>query len=514
LKTPEKKPPENNSATLKDFPVNFKSLNINKITLKFSNKKIEEKFKGDYFYKSLFSFRIAFITVAILYSAFGYLDFTTSESFVKEFFIIRYFIVLPILTSIFIFSFHKYFIKVWQQLLSFSFLIGGTGIIYMLLRNPSNIYYYGGMFLIFMAGYFFIKLHFFSAVLPGLILIAIYNIGVLLFKNLFHVHFEYLVATNAFYIAANIISMLALYNIERLERIDFYQSILLIEKQNEITLINSDLENQVFERTKLLDDRNKKLIHEITNRKIVEKNLVLALDKAEESDRLKSAFLANMSHEIRTPMNGILGFSELLKNPMLTGEKQKKYIEVIEKSGARLLNIINDLVDISKVESGLMEISLSETNINEQIEFIHSFFKPEVEKKGMQFNVSNKLSSKEALIKTDQEKVYAILTNLVKNAIKYSDQGTIELGCERKDNFIEFCVKDTGIGVEKNRQKAIFDRFVQEDIADTRALQGAGLGLSISKAYVEIMKGQIWLESLKEKGSTFYFTIPISQDTV
>ena len=509
MKTLKNTTSKNSLAFAKDSPLNFRTLNINKITLRFLDKKIENKFKKNYFNKSLFSFRVSFIVVAILYAAFGYLDYKTSKNFVKEFFVIRYFIVLPLLLSVFTFSFHKYFIKIWQHTLSFCFFIGGLGIIYMLLRNPSNIYYYGGMFLIFMAGYFFIKLQFFSALIPGILLIIFYNIGVILFHSIYNTSFDYIIITNAFYISANIIGVVALYNIERLERVDFYQRMLLIEKQNEISTINSDLEKQVVERTKLLDDRNKKLLQEINNRTKIEKSLVLALDKAEESDQLKSAFLANMSHEIRTPMNGILGFSELLKNPSLTGEKQKKYIEVIEKSGIRLLNIINDLMDISKIESGLIEVSISETNINEQIEFIYSFFNPEVKKKGMQLIVNNKLTPKEAIIKTDQEKVYAILTNLVKNAIKYSDFGTIELGCEKKGDFIEFYVKDTGIGVEKDRLSAIFGRFVQEDISDKRTQQGAGLGLSISKAYVEIMKGEIWVNSVKEKGSEFYFTIPV-----
>ncbi|MFA5816628.1 MAG: ATP-binding protein [Bacteroidales bacterium] len=245
--------------------------------------------------------------------------------------------------------------------------------------------------------------------------------------------------------------------------------------------------------------------------------LAAELIKAEESDRLKSAFLANMSHEIRTPMNGILGFAELLKEPHLTGEEQQNYIRIIEKSGARMLNIINDIVDISKIESGLMEVNITESNINKQIEYIYTFFKPEVEGKGMQISFKNSLPSKEAIIKTDREKIYAILTNLIKNAIKYSDKGTIEFGYNLKVNSepveLEFFVKDTGIGIAKDRQEAIFERFVQADITDKQALQGAGLGLSITKAYVEMLSGKLWVESEKGKGSVFYFTIPDNAET-
>lgn len=244
------------------------------------------------------------------------------------------------------------------------------------------------------------------------------------------------------------------------------------------------------------------------------KNLIKAKEKAEESDLLKSAFLANMSHEIRTPMNGILGFSDLLKNPDLTGEQQLKYIGVIEKSGARMLNIINDIISISKIESGLMEVSKEESNINEQIEYIFTFFKPEIEAKGMLFSFRNSLSLKESIIITDREKVYAILTNLVKNAIKYTERGSIKVGCTKKDNFLEFYVDDTGIGIPKDRQEAIFERFIQADITDKNAHQGAGLGLSISKAYIEMLGGKIWVESEKGIGSTFYFTLPYQTEMI
>ena len=246
----------------------------------------------------------------------------------------------------------------------------------------------------------------------------------------------------------------------------------------------------------------------ITSRKLAEIELTNAKNKAEESDRLKSAFLANMSHEIRTPMNGILGFSRLLKEPRLTGKEQQKYIGIIEKSGARMLNIINDIIDISKIEAGLMTVDITDSDINEQIEYIYTFFMPEVEAKGMKLSYKNTLPAKEAIIKTDREKIFAILTNLVKNAIKYSNKGSIEFGYNKKGDFIEFFVKDTGIGIPKERQAAIFKRFIQSDIEDKMARQGAGLGLAITKAYIEMLGGSIWVESQEGKGSIFYFTIP------
>jgi PAS domain S-box-containing protein len=245
-----------------------------------------------------------------------------------------------------------------------------------------------------------------------------------------------------------------------------------------------------------------------TERKHAEEELIKAKENAEESDRLKSAFLANMSHEIRTPMNGILGFTDLLKEPNLTGEEQQEYIDIIQKSGDRMLNIINDIISISKIESGMVEVSLSDTNVNEQIEYIYTFFKPECTQKGIALFHKNALPKEASIIKTDREKVYAILTNLVKNAIKFTNTGSIEFGYEKKGKYLEYFVKDTGTGISEEHREIIFERFRQSSESYTRNYEGAGLGLSISKAFAEMLGGKIWAESELGKGSTFYFTIP------
>jgi len=266
----------------------------------------------------------------------------------------------------------------------------------------------------------------------------------------------------------------------------------------------------------LVDQLNSSLVKErnLHNQLQLEREeLIAAKEKAEESDRLKTAFLANVSHEIRTPMNGILGFAEILKEPDLTSEQQQEYLGIIEKSGARMLNIINDIVDLSKIESGQMLVSLSETNVNEQLNFVYRFFEPEAEQKGLKLLMQNSLSLSEAIIRTDREKLYAILTNLVKNAIKYTPLGSIEFGCHVVEtrlalSLLQFYVKVTGIGIPKDRQEAIFERFIQSDISKKDAYQGAGLGLAISKAYVKKLGGKLWVESEEGKGSRFYFTIP------
>lgn len=249
---------------------------------------------------------------------------------------------------------------------------------------------------------------------------------------------------------------------------------------------------------------------DITIRKQYEAELVTAKEKAEESDRLKSAFLANMSHEIRTPMNGILGFTDLLKEPKLSGKEQEKYIGIIESSGQRLLNTVNDLIDISKIESGQMQVSVSEVDINKLNEELFAFFNVEAKKKGLQIILSSS-SQTYYIILSDQEKIYSILNNLIKNAIKYTQKGSIDFGYILKKDTepaeVEFFVKDTGSGIPKERLEVIFDRFIRSALDDDNS-EGSGLGLSISKAYVEMLGGKIRVESEEGVGSQFYFTIP------
>ena len=253
--------------------------------------------------------------------------------------------------------------------------------------------------------------------------------------------------------------------------------------------------------------------YDVTKQKRSEEALVAAKEKAEESDRLKSAFLANMSHEIRTPMNGIIGFTDLLKKPDLTGEQKDSYINIIKKSGNRMLDTVNDIIDISKIDSGQVEISNSTFDINNEIDEQYQFFKQEAFDKGLEFKLQNKLSYLHKLITTDKVKINSIVSNLIKNAIKYTDRGEIEIICEKKASNFVFEIKDTGIGIPKNRINYIFNRFEQADIADLHAKEGSGLGLSIAKAYAEMLKGKIDVKSVVGKGSVFSFSIPWNYET-
>jgi len=243
-------------------------------------------------------------------------------------------------------------------------------------------------------------------------------------------------------------------------------------------------------------------------RKKNQEELVIAKEKAEESDRLKSAFLANLSHEIRTPMNSILGFISLLQEPDLSGEEKEEYFNIVKKGGERLLNTIHDIIDISKIESGQTMVSFTYLDINEMIFSLYSMYIKEAESKGLVLYQPELVPPDFSVIQTDKNKVCSVMSNLIKNALKYTNLGHIEFGCSRLPESVSFWVRDTGIGVPKDKQEKIFERFVQADGSNTRTYEGSGLGLSISKAYVEMLGGKIWVESEENKGSTFFFSIP------
>ncbi|MEN6619299.1 MAG: PAS domain S-box protein [Rikenellaceae bacterium] len=267
-------------------------------------------------------------------------------------------------------------------------------------------------------------------------------------------------------------------------------------------------------------DENGKISHyvavkeDITDRKNLINQLIIARDKAEESDRLKTSFLQNISHEIRTPMNGIMGFIELLRDPDITVEEQSTYFDIIEKSSNRMLNTINDIIDISKIEAGVMMVKYSTVSVNQITSDIVCFFRPEVEKKGMKINLHLDQSVKNLTIISDMEKIYAALTNLIKNAVKYSIKGEINVGVIKKDQFVEFYVEDTGIGIPKENLDKIFERFIQAESESIRSHEGAGLGLSIVKAYIKLLGGKIHVESEPGVGSKFTFSIPLDNSKI
>lgn len=250
------------------------------------------------------------------------------------------------------------------------------------------------------------------------------------------------------------------------------------------------------------------IIRDFSDYKNFQSQLIAAKEKAEESDKLKTAFLQNISHEIRTPMNAIIGFSQLLNSPQITEEKKKSFVSIIINSSNQLLSIIDDIISISAIETNQMKVNIEKVCVNNLIIDLFTIFKPQTNTRKISLFTKQQLSDKQSEIYTDKIKLVQILTNLLSNALKFTNEGHIEYGYSLKEDKLEFYVKDTGIGIPLNIQEIIFERFRQADISTNRSYGGTGLGLSISKGYVELLGGKIWVESEPNKGSKFFFTIP------
>jgi len=255
------------------------------------------------------------------------------------------------------------------------------------------------------------------------------------------------------------------------------------------------------------------ILEDITERKELISDLIKAKEKAEESDRLKTAFLHNISHEIRTPMNAIVGFSVLLNEPGLVSDKQKQYTDIIIQSSNQLLSIITDIIDIATIESGQEKVYETEIRLNTTLRLLQDQFALKAEKQNVKLNLNLSLHDDYDSIISDETKLVQILINLIGNALKFTNQGSVSFGYQIKGQELEFSVEDTGIGIPSEMHEEIFNRFSQGESTTALQFGGSGLGLSISKAYVLLLGGNMWLASEQSKGSTFYFTIPYKKGT-
>jgi PAS domain S-box-containing protein len=288
-------------------------------------------------------------------------------------------------------------------------------------------------------------------------------------------------------------------------------------KNNEITGLRGTLqditdrkiaENELKTQNEEYLALNEELEEHMERIKKMNQELDIARKKAEESDRLKSSFLANMSHEIRTPMNGIIGFAGMFTKKGLTDDKRNYYAKIVIDNSKQLLTIVNDILDISRIEAGSVEIKQEEVNVNDLINSLYAMYKPKSGDKLLNFIPFKSLTDNESVIISDKTRLKQALDNLLNNAFKFTHEGEIQFGYELQDENIGFYVTDTGIGIAREQQDKIFEQFRQEEMGITRQYGGTGLGLAICKKLVNLLGGDIRVESVKGKGSSFYFTIP------
>lgn len=251
------------------------------------------------------------------------------------------------------------------------------------------------------------------------------------------------------------------------------------------------------------------IFFDITGQKQLLAQLEAASEKATESDRLKTAFLNNLPHEIRTPLNAIVGFSTLLNEPGQLMDNRLEFQDIITHSSDHLLEIVDDVVEISKIEAKIVRLIKKEVNINEMFQRVYNRFKPDAEEKSIILRYDAPVGQHDLIITTDGYKLFQTLSNLVGNAVKFTVEGKVNFGYTIKEKHIEFYVSDTGIGIGVEHQPNVFKPFYQCESSSTKRYEGTGLGLSIAKAYIELLGGEIWFYSKPGEGSVFSFNIPL-----
>ncbi len=476
---------------------------FNGITLNFPDER-EKEYREFYYERSYKTTRVAYLILSLLYAFFGYLDSVVASEYFSLFIIIRI-VVAVMLLLVFFYSFSGNFRKNWQTLIFITYFAGAVGIILMLVMLPEVVVYSSGLILVFLAGSVLIKLRFLAFSAASWLVIILYILAGIYWK----VDFTIVLSNTFFFTGAILIGMIAAYRTEVFNRDNFNLYLQIAKKNVQIERANRNLEDKVEERTKLLNRSNKELREEVKRRAIIEKELIAAKEKAEESDKLKSAFLANMSHEIRTPMNGILGFANLLHEAE-SEEEFNEFVDAIIKSGEHLLNLINDIIDLSKIEAGILKIEKSNFELNRLTQEIYEMFSIDtnVVTKNIEFSYRNGMPDDDCMIFTDRVRLKQIMINLVNNACKYTDQGSIEFYYEIEGHSLHFVIKDTGIGIPEESQKFIFDRFMQASNGRTSGRDSTGLGLSITKTYLNLMGGSITVKSKLDVGSEFSFVLP------
>ena len=465
---------------------------------------LEPEFIKSHFRESLPWIRIAIPIAIFFYTIFGILDLIIAPEKKNIFWLIRYAGFCPAATGVLWFSFHPGFEKYAQALLFFLCILAGLGIELMVILAgpPASYSYYAGIILVLITIYTFIRLRFPWAVTCSWLIVICYEIGAIWIAPTPDI---ILINNNLFFVSANIFCMLAGYSIELNMRKRFFSNFKLKQEKNKVSQVNKELEHRVIERTVQLESANIELQDALRQARGLAK-------KAEVANIAKSEFLANMSHEIRTPMNGVICATELALAEKLSPEIEK-YLRIIHDSGHSLLKIIDDVLDFSKIESGYLEMEKTPFRLDETIDRIMEMFSIKAAEKGIVLSLKKSPDLPEILV-GDAMRLRQVITNLVSNAVKFTDAGgAITIGVGQKESgadlfkvMLEIYVKDTGMGIKRQHLDKLFSPFTQADASSTRKYGGTGLGLTISKKLIQMMQGQIRVQSEYGKGTTVFFT--------
>lgn len=449
------------------------------------NPDTESSFYNYYIKRYLWQLRLAHILGAAFY---GFAVLAESQ-FIKTDLLSEWLRIGIIIPSFIIGFLATYFLKVfyikhYQLFGAYYVLITSLSFIFTgyTATGPDKYILYSGIIISLVFNYTFIRQSFVIASTTGITVLIIYYFS----SGAFYGRYDFITHITIYITVANILGMFISYVIE----FDSKRSYLLFmkTKQDALEIANSNisLEQAVQERTA---------------------ELILAKEKAEKSDELKTRFLHNLSHEIRTPMNGIIGFSELLSDSSLSKESQIYYINIIKNSSKQLLRIINDIVDISELETKQVTPHNEMFNANEMLMELFSVFNLKASERNIAFYIKKDVEDNNSNIITDKTRVIKILSNLIENSLKYTVEGFVEVGVFKENENICFFVKDTGIGIDPKNKDLIFERFRQED-KENKFYEGLGLGLSIAKENAQLLNGDLTFASEKGKGTTFKLSIP------
>ncbi len=455
------------------------------------DKETEKEFAEKYFQDSIIYIRVALLLAIIFYGIFSFLDKMLAPGLFSEFFLIRFSIVIPLMLSVFLFSFYPAFRKYYQFLMNIIFLSAGAGLILMVYIAENSGYtltsrlYSIAMVLIFFFGYILLKLRYTWASISGWALFIIISIVLTIVLDFQPNHRTSIIL---FLFTANALGMVASYLYELNLRKQFFAQTQLNNERKKVHRMNLELEKKVILRTRDLEE---------------------AKNKAEESDKLKTAFLANMSHEIRTPMNGILGFTEILENEEIEEHKKKKYLKIINERAQYLLELINKIIDISLIESNQLKFNYEQIELNPFMEKLYKTYSVLFKESDVNFRLDLEKEEEIIIIESDSGKLEQIISNFIANASKFTCQGHVILGYNFVKDKLRIYVKDTGPGIPESQREYIFHRFTKYEKNQEVYKTGTGLGLSISKGLAKFLDGETGFISREGEGSTFYIDFPL-----